>query len=151
MIFGIDIDPDCEKYNGIAAQVRIGSQVDEAFLCSVIEEMGGVDIVLDDGSHRMEHISATLNLLFPKISDGGIYFIEDLHTAYWSSFGGGYRSDSNFFNELREVIDDMHNSYHQKGLKKSRISESCRAIHIHDSIVVIEKGRVYPPTHSQVS
>jgi len=151
IIFGIDIDPDCEKYNGIAAQVRIGSQADKKFLCSVIEEMGGVDIILDDGSHQMEHIPTSLQILFPKLSDGGIYFIEDLHTAYWSKFGGGYRSRANFFNDVREIIDDMHNWYHQKGMRKAQISECCSAIHIHDSIVVLEKNRVYPPTHSQVA
>jgi hypothetical protein len=56
IIFGININPDCEKLNGLAGQVRIGSQIDRPFLESVIKEMGGVDIVLDDGSHHMQHI-----------------------------------------------------------------------------------------------
>jgi hypothetical protein len=45
----------------------------------------------------------------------------------------------------------MHHWYHVRGLKEKLISESCSAIHIHDSIVVLEKNKVYRPTHSEVS
>ena len=87
IIFGIDIDEDCRTYDGIDGQVRIGSQADPDFLASVVEEMGGGDIVLDDGSHVMEHIKASLPALLPKVSEGGIYMIEDLHSAYWYRWG----------------------------------------------------------------
>ncbi len=150
IIFGIDINPECERYNGLAGQVRIGSQVDEPFLASVVKEMGGVDIVLDDGSHRMEHIPVSLKYLFPHLSNGGIYMVEDLHTAYWKNFGGGYRAKTNFFGFLRDLVDDMHHWYHSKGLKQAVISKDCSGIHIHDSIVVLEKSRVYEPVHSQI-
>ena len=149
VIFGIDINPECGKFNGQAGQVRIGSQIDEIFLTSVIKEMGGVDIILDDGSHHMEHVPATLKYLFPHLSYGGIYMIEDLHTAYWESFGGGYRSKNNFFGFIMDVVDDIHHWYHAKGLKEATISTDCSGIHIHDSIVVLEKNKVYKPVHSQ--
>lgn len=149
-IFGIDINPECEKLNGLAGQVRIGSQTDNLFLESVIKEMGGVDIILDDGSHHMEHIPATLMHLFPYLSYGGIYMIEDLHTAYWKSFGGGYGSRRNFFRFIMDLIDDMHHWYHKTKLKQSTISTECSGIHIHDSIVVLEKNKIFRPVHSQV-
>jgi len=133
----------------IRDRVRIGSQVDKNFLGAVIKEMGGVDIVLDDGSHRMEHIPVSLKYLFPHLSDGGIYMIEDLHTAYWKSFGGGYRVKNSFFSYISELIDDIHHWYHKKGVRHCDISNYCAGIHIHDSIVVLEKGKVYPPVHSK--
>jgi hypothetical protein len=151
IIYGIDIDPECEKYNGLSAQVRIGSQVDESFLSSVVAEMEGIDIVLDDGSHKMDHILTSLRILFPKLNNSGVYLIEDLHTAYWNRFGGGFSKKSNFFNKIRDLIDDMHHWYHGAGLKEKLISDSCSAIHIHDSIVVLEKNKIYRPVHSQVS
>lgn len=150
IIFGIDIDPVCEKYDGLAGNVRIGSQGDPQFLRSVIDEMGGVDIVLDDGSHRMEHISSSLRNIFPHLSLGGLYLIEDLHTAYWSSYGGGYKSEHNFFNDIRKIIDDMHHWYHDEDGRYEEVSRFCSAIHIHDSIVVLEKKTVFEPTHSQI-
>lgn len=151
IIFGIDINPECKKYDGIHGQVRIGSQVDSDFLLSVIAEMGGIDIVLDDGSHHMDHIVSTLRTLFPHLNNSGVYLIEDLHTAYWNGYGGGISSKNNFFNIIRDVVDDIHHWYHGEGLREEMISNSCSAIHIHDSIVVLEKNTVYRPVHSQVS
>lgn len=150
IIFGIDIDPECRRLNGQAGQVRIGSQIDSDFLESVMKEMGGVDIVLDDGSHHMEHIPATLKYLFHHLSYGGIYVIEDLHTAYWKKFGGGYRSKANFFVFLMDLVDDMHHWYHRKKLKHPTISNECSGIHIHDSVVVLEKNKIFKPVHSLV-
>ena len=150
IIFGIDIESECEKFNGLAGQVRIGSQTDELFLESVVKEMGGVDIVLDDGSHHMNHIPATLKFLFQHLSQGGIFMIEDLHAAYWKRFGGGYRVKTNFFDFLMDLVDDMHHWYHAKGFKHSSISKDCSGIHIHDSIVVLEKNKVHKPVHSTI-
>ena len=55
IIFGIYINPDCATKADEPNQVRIGSQADPDFLKSVVAEMGGVDIVLDDGSHIAAH------------------------------------------------------------------------------------------------
>lgn len=150
IIYGIDIDPSCARLDGISGQVRIGSQDDAAFLESVISEMGGVDVILDDGSHHMNHIRASLNVLFPKLTDGGIYMVEDLHTAFWKEWGGGYESKSNFFGLISELVNDMHHWYHLVGMKHPSISSHCPGIHIHDSIAVFEKGKVYEPHRSQI-
>lgn len=150
VIFGIDIDPECSKFNGQSAQVRIGSQADKYFLEAVIKEMGGVDIVLDDGSHQMEHIKTSLECLFPLLNDGGIYMIEDLHTAYWATYGGGYYSKQNFYCYVNDLINDMHHWYHKYGQNQVDISNNCTGIHIHDSMVVIDKNLVHRPAHSQI-
>lgn len=150
IIFGIDINEDCREYDGIHGQVRIGSQDDPAFLEAVIAEMGGVDIVLDDGSHMMPHVRKTLEILFQKLSRGGTYMIEDLHTAYWPGFGGGLGEEANFFNYVRELMDDMHGWYHDGKARHPMISNACTGVHLHDSICVLEKGQVYQPVHSKV-
>ncbi|WP_245515948.1 class I SAM-dependent methyltransferase [Ancylobacter aquaticus] len=150
LIHGIDIDPECIKYDGVAGKVRIGSQDDVAFLQSVVDEMGGVDIVLDDGSHQMKHLRVSLEALFGRLSDGGIYVIEDLHTAYWRDFGGGYRARRNFFRYIGEVIADIHHWYHWNGVVHPSVSSHCTGIHVHDSMVILEKGVVHKPVSSQV-
>lgn len=151
IIFGVDIDPECSKYDGRFAQVRVGSQTDLNFLSKVVEEMGGIDVVLDDGSHNMSDILFSLRALFPRLNQEGVYLIEDLHTAYWRKNGGGYRSEKNFFNVVRDLIDDMHHWYHEKKMREQLIGECCSGLHVHDSIVVLEKGGVYRPVHSQVA
>jgi len=150
VIFGVDIDPSCSEYNNRFAQVRIGSQTDQTFMLDVVEEMGGIDVVLDDGSHNMSDIVSTLRTLFPRLNRPGLYMVEDLHTAYWVKSGGGYRSPANFFNFLRNVIDDMHRWYHEEGVNEKSIGESCTGLHVHDSVVVLERDSVYPPTHSRI-
>jgi hypothetical protein len=150
VIYGIDIDPDCAKFDGKSGQVRIGSQADPEFLRTVAAEMGHIDIVLDDGSHEMAHIEASLRTLFPLLSNGGIYMIEDLHTAYWRRFGGGISSSDNFFAAVRRMTDDMHHWYHNDGVENPELAGFITGIHVHDSMVVIDKAPVYEPTYSRV-
>ena len=150
VIFGIDIDPACLQFNNPDGRVRIGSQVDKEFLLDVIDEMGGVDIVLDDGSHHMQDIRTSFDYLYPMLNLGGTYIVEDLHTSYWRRYGGGYGMKKNFFNFVRDSIDDMHRWYHENAIKNSAIAENCSGIHIHDSMVVFEKKIVYQPVSSKV-
>ena len=149
-IFGIDIDEDCAKFDGDHAQVRIGSQDDPEFLRSVIEEMGGVDLVLDDGSHHMGHLKTSLETLFPLLSDNGLYALEDLHTAYWPQFGGGLGSKANFFQYVTSVIDDMHSWYYERDRAAVGVGDLVSSMHIHDSIMFLEKAGVTRPTWSKV-
>jgi hypothetical protein len=150
IIFGIDINEDCLAFQGQHGQVRIGSQDDIGFLNSVVAEMGGVDVVLDDGSHVMKHIETSLSCLLPQLSEDGVYMIEDLHSAYWTDFGGGMYAKANFFNLVRSLTDDMHHWYHGGPMKHPEISGYCRSIHVYDSIAVIEKGQMHKPVHSQI-
>ncbi|MBZ0124160.1 MAG: class I SAM-dependent methyltransferase [Roseovarius sp.] len=149
-IYGVDIDPGCARFDGEAGQVRIGSQDDAAFLGAVVQEMGGVDIVLDDGSHMMPHVRKTLDILFPLLAQDGLYMIEDLHTAYWPDYKGGFSSRANFFRDLGHIFDDMHRWYHARGVSRPGVGDAVSAVHVHDSIAVFEKAPVWPPVHSQV-
>ena len=149
-IYGIDINPKCKSLECADFQVRIGSQDNVDFLASVVQEMGGVDVVLDDGSHQMAHIKAALKCLFPQLNEGGVYFIEDLHTAYWPAFGGGYRAKGSIFNLVRQLIDDMHQWYHNQPMIHPEIGPFCPGIHIHDSVCVLEKNHIHRPAHSQI-
>ena len=150
VIYGIDLDQNCSRFNGVHGEVRIGSQDDADFLSAVVLEMGGIDIVLDDGSHFMPHVTSSIKTLFPKLNNGGTYLIEDLHTAYWRGFGGGYKSKNNFYRKIPKFIDDIHSWYHPYGKRSVLAGTAISGIHIHDSIVVLEKEVIYQPTHSQV-
>lgn len=150
VLFGIDIREGCIGLNGLHGQVRIGSQDDPEFLKSVVAEMGGVDLVLDDGSHEMKHIEASLDILFPLLANGGSYMIEDLHTAYWSRWGGGLKEKANFFNSMRDLVDDVHHWYHEGEPKRPALMNQVSGLHIHDSLVVLDKDIVYQPIHTFV-
>ena len=90
VIFGVDIDESCRAIPQRSGQIRIGSQVDRRFMKSVVDEMGGLDIVIDDGSHINQHVIESFQILFPHLSRRGFYWIEDLHTSYWPRWGGRF-------------------------------------------------------------
>jgi cephalosporin hydroxylase len=150
IIFGIDINPSCASCNGQSGQVRIGSQDDPTFLTGVISEMGGVDVVIDDGSHIVKHQRASFEILFPTLADGGVYICEDLHTSYWPNFGGGYRRRGTFIEYAKSLMDDMHSDFHVKAPMRKDASRTIEAIHLYNSIAVIEKRAQERPSHFKV-
>jgi len=137
-IWGIDINPACTSIADPDLEIRIGSQADPSFLRGVVDEMGGVDIVLDDGSHLAAHQRASFETLFPLLPASGLYVVEDTHTAYWRDYGGGRRRG--FLGLTADLIDDVHGWYHG-----GKPNLSIDAVHwvpkvtVYDSMVAIEK------------
>jgi cephalosporin hydroxylase len=55
-----------------------------------ITDMAGAapfDLVIDDDSHEPGHQLKTLVKLFPRVSPGGFYVIEDIETSNWDTTG----------------------------------------------------------------
>ena len=149
VVYGIDIDPECVRFVDPPNEIRIGSQDDPEFLASVISDMGSPDVILDDGSHRAQHQIASFNCLWPKLNLGGLYMIEDTHTAYWRRYGGGYRRPRTAIGLAKNLIDDMHGWWHNE--KQAYVSkEEIRSISIYESIFVIEKNIKLRPGHVTV-
>jgi len=139
-ILGIDINPACKKFDSEATPVRIGDQIDPDFLASVIQEFGVPDIVLDDGSHRMQDINASFDFLYSRMGKNGVYMVEDLHTAYWPNFGGGVDNENTFINRTKGFIDQLHAHYTEGAIQQTEISRNTMGISVYDSIVVLERG-----------
>ena len=151
VIFGIDIDERCRRFNGQDGQVRIGSQTDVHFLRATVKEMGGLDIVIDDGSHFASHQKATFECLFPLISSDGVYICEDLHTSYWHGiYEGGYRRRTTFIEFAKTIVDDLHSDFHRQPSGVANASREVGGIHFYNSILVIEKEPQAPPVHIRV-
>jgi len=104
-ICGLDIREDTP--NSPVGNIWIGSQTDTELLDELNKEEGPFDIIIDDGSHVNEHQILTFEYLFPKLKPGGVYIMEDIHTSYWESHGGGYGTDS--FVEYSKKLSDMIN------------------------------------------
>jgi hypothetical protein len=95
---------------------------------------------LDDGSHIASHQRASFDVLFKATKEDGLYLIEDLHTSYWASWDGGYRRRRTAVHFVKQLIDDIHVWYHKR---PSSVADehSVGAVHLYDSIVVIEKEK----------
>jgi len=142
-IVGIDIAEECRQHEAPGIFVRIGDQGDEKFLANIIGEFGVPDVVLDDGSHRMEHIARSFNFLYPKLPKNGIYAVEDLHTAYWEEFGGGVDKPDTFINLAKNFVDRLNADHTRGKIAPDFITRQTFGISFYDSVVVFEKGEVY--------
>jgi hypothetical protein len=142
-VVGIDIDPECKHHEKPGVFVRIGDQSDPKFLQALIEEFGVPDVVLDDGSHQMEHIAQSFAYLYPLMPKNGVYMVEDLHTAYWDEYGGGLHKDDTFINFAKDCVDRVNASHTRGAVAPDLITEQTFAICFYDSVVAFDKGKVW--------
>ena len=83
----------------------------------VIEAVKGLDIVIDDGGHKMRQQIVSYEELFGHIKHDGVYLCEDTHTSYWLQYGGGYKRQNTFIEYSKNFIDYLK----QKSLELSRL------------------------------
>jgi hypothetical protein len=109
-VIGIDINPDCIKYQDIKNNifVEIGSQDDPDFLKSIVEKWGSFDMILDDGSHMNNHVIFSFIKLIDSVKPSGIYVVEDSCTSYWPEYGGAFRSPGTMMEFFKDMTDDVN-------------------------------------------
>ena len=121
-----------------------GSQTDPVFLEKVVKEMGGIDILVDDGSHFNEHTLESFKILFPLLLPNGIYVVEDTEASYWPGFGG----DSLNLNNPRTVMCYFKNladglNYAERILpdyQPSYFDRHIVSIHFYHNLIFVFKG-----------
>ena len=142
-IFGIDI---CDKHVHNEPRIKTfhGSQVDEKFLAEVVKEIGHIDLVIDDGSHRNEHVLHTFKFLFPRMSKDGIYVVEDTQTSYWPDCGGS----SLDFNRLdttvgffKRLVDGLNYAeFERPSYSPTYYDRHVTGVHFYHNLVFVQKG-----------
>lgn len=79
-VWGMDINPNTETNLGPRIHVVVGDQSDLNDLHSISADKQ-FDIIIDDGSHLVDHIVASHEILWPSVAAGGFYVIEDTTCA----------------------------------------------------------------------
>ena len=123
-IIGVDINPRCAEFSDPNTQIFIGDQSDRSFLRKLRQQIPPVDILIDDGGHRMEQQMVTFEELFPHVKPEGIYLCEDLHTSYWPGFDpqSGYARRGNFIEFSKHLIDQL-NAWHSREPKRLAVDD----------------------------
>lgn len=98
-VFGVDNNPDC-----IGEGIFNGDATDELFMQGVLEEIGEVDILIDDSSHIGWDMIKIFEFMFPKIKSGGYFVLEDTHVLYNAHYEQGSGA-FNFFTGLVRHVD----------------------------------------------
>lgn len=143
-IYGIDVH---DKSHVQERRITIfqGSQDDEKFLRRVVGSIGVIDIVIDDGSHINGHVIDTFKLLFPSLSENGMYVIEDTQTSYWPKFGGDsydLNSSKTTVGYFKNLIDGLnHSEIARIGYVSSYLDCNIKSIHFYHNQIFIYKGK----------
>jgi hypothetical protein len=146
-VVGMDIEPDCKRFEKPGIKVYIGDQGDAAFLERVANEIGPIDILIDDGSHIFEHQIGTFRALFKHIRDDGVYVCEDLCTSYWQDYSGAVRKPGTYVEFLKDLIDELNAWYWRENVEidKDAFANAVHGIHFYPALVVIEKRPMQKP------
>jgi len=152
VVHGVDIDAAARALQAEGFVIHIGDQADPAFLARLRSEIPRLDVLIDDGGHRMQQQLATFEALYPHLAADGLYLCEDLHTSYLRRYGGGYRAAASFVERSKDWID-LLNAWHAED-ERLRVAEFTRttwSMHYYDSMLVIEKRPRHPPMTLQLA
>ena len=100
------------RLSGGRVRVFQCSQVDAPQLSALAKEHGPFDFVIDDGSHENAHQIETFRILWPFVTDGGAYIVEDVQTSYWPSYGGGPLGSGGYERSCMRWFKDLADSVH---------------------------------------
>ncbi len=154
-IYGADIRSMCKQSENDRTKVFIGDQYNADFLKNIVTETGPLDIIVDDGSHIIEHQMFSFVKLFPYVKNNGLYVIEDLHSNYGRSRLSektpsvflyiadmmeaihffGKNVDGMFYGNKTRHLESIKNTF-----EVTEIEKTLEAIHMYNSIVFIEKN-----------
>jgi hypothetical protein len=135
-IIGVDLNPEAKRWSKEGFEIHIGSQSDPLFWKKVIEEIGYIDVVLDDGGHTYEQQIITTECLLPHIKDGGMLVVEDTHTSYMDGFGPKSRS---FMKYAINMVHRINKRFWR--LATESTEERVLGIRFYDSFVIFDVDR----------
>lgn len=109
-------------------------QADERALRSIVDrEFGGaLDLVFDDASHLYGPTLSSLEIIFPLMTAGGLYVIEDWAWEHWPSFGGPDHPWDRFRSPTAIVLELVEAAGTSQGVIAS--------VEVVQGFVIIERG-----------
>jgi 8-demethyl-8-alpha-L-rhamnosyltetracenomycin-C 2'-O-methyltransferase len=112
-IYGLDIAPNEYRFTE-EERLRItcvqGDQADGNVLSELQVLLPQIDIVIDDAGHDVRKQQVALRFLWPLVTSGGWYVIEDLESSYWAH-SGGFRGPGTTVEFLKSAMDTINRKY----------------------------------------
>jgi hypothetical protein len=143
IIHGVDIY-DKDQHAEKRIKIYRGSQIDEQFLNGIIDKVGQMDIIVDDGSHLNQHVIPTFKILFKHLKMGGIYVVEDTFTSYWPDYGGdrtNLQNPETTMNYFKSVVDEVNSwDYWKPGDAPLAYGNTIVSMHFYHGLIIIHKG-----------
>lgn len=142
-VWGLDIDPATQIHGVPNLHTVCGSQIDPMALAAVAGR-GPLDIVIDDGSHVVDHMLESLRLLWPRVVPGGFYVIEDTHATHedvtqWRAVWPGQHlnaADTNFANSRGQFLAGLEAKIRDMDCLRG----DCAFVHFWPRMVILRKA-----------
>jgi len=163
-VLGIDIEDRCLQHATDDIKIVIGDQGNPKFWVDFLKTHANerFDVVIDDGGHCMNQMITTFMALSLMVADGGIYMIEDTHTAYWSDsrlfrshYGHhGLNNPNNILEFTKDAVDVINREHiephvgmiQQIDPKITDLYKNVKGLHYYNSMIVFEMGPQTPFT-----
>jgi hypothetical protein len=130
-IYGMDISKSFIDERG---EVFQGDQSDINQLIEVTNKIDKCKVIIDDGSHVVEHQLLSFYYLFEHIlEDNGVYIIEDIECSYWTptstiyNYPTGYLNIVDYFTKHNHEVNHNY-SNHQNPLNIKTITYGANCI-----------------------
>lgn len=136
-VYGIDIDPRASQFADDRIKVFIGDQSNTTFWADFRKQVPHVDILIDDGGHKLDDLLTTLGEMLPHLSSNGVYMAEDL-VGFGTEYG--WDLDNKFWEHLT-LQAGFNTSENKSAMLKSYqgMSNLVGSIHIYPWLLVLER------------
>ena len=136
-IIGIELNPDAKKLEKHGFEIFIGDQSDKNFWKNFYNDVGNIDILLDDGGHKnIQQVTSVMESI-NHINDSGMIIIEDTHTSYMKKKGFKNPSKYSFINFCNLIIESLHRRNPMIEKKNNIFSNKIHSVEFYDSMVVM--------------
>jgi hypothetical protein len=133
-IIGIDLNPQAMRWSAEGFEIHIGNQADPAFWVKLFQQIGPVDVLLDDGGHTNRQQIVTTLAAVKNIKDGGVLIVEDVHASYLSEFGNP--SQRSFIAYAKFVVDSINRRCDVLQRTRSDIWKRVFGLEFYESMVI---------------
>lgn len=138
-IIGLDLNPEAVKWRDYGFEIFIGDQSKPEFWKQFFQEVGSVDVLLDDGGHTNLQQIYTMQGVVDRINDGGLLIVEDTHCSYFREFGNP--SKYSFIEYAKRLVDHVNARHPAVQPPLRDLSDRTYCISFFESIVAFEIDR----------
>jgi hypothetical protein len=138
-IYGVDIRPECKRYETESIKISIGDQADRNFWKEFKAGSPALDVVIDDGGHGAEQQIVAFEELFPFLRPGGVYLCEDLHGVF-NGFAMYVQGLAHNLNEAARLTSNLNDKESRLTCETSGFQRSVRSVHLYPFVAVIERA-----------
>jgi len=110
-IYGFDINKSCNFKEKNFTFIN-GNQDNITDLKKITDKCDQFNIIIDDGSHEMNHYVKTFEFLIDYVRPGGLYIIEDLYNNYmfWQPSPKSNHNNPRYADLLKHLSYKIHQS-----------------------------------------